>query len=100
MTITYQVERLEHDQGEDLFLVKSIETGHELEDELDVIELEALDDHMTVRALDINGYECLWTLAELTIGHGRPLPEEFWKRLERFYRALLDEYELIGGAEA
>ena len=73
MTITYQVERLEHDQGEDLFLVKRYENGHALEEEDEVIELEAIDDLMTLRATDVEAYEVVMSVCASLLERGQPI---------------------------
>jgi len=71
VTITYQVERLEHDTGTDLFLVKRYENGHEEEDE--VIELEAIDDLMTLRATDVEAYEVVMSVCASLLERGQPI---------------------------
>jgi hypothetical protein len=70
MTITYQVEQLQHDDGEDLFLVKSA-TDTRVDDE--VIELEVLDDLMTLRASDLEAYEWVVTAVGLFLARGPEL---------------------------
>jgi hypothetical protein len=50
MTISYQVERLEHDTGEDLFLVKRYQGGVSHEDD-EVLELLRADLDMNAQGL-------------------------------------------------
>jgi len=71
VTITYQVERLEHDQGEDLFLVKRYHGANEEDDE--VIELEAVDDLMTLRATDVEAYEVVMAVCASLLERGQPI---------------------------
>jgi len=71
VTITYQVERLEHDHGEDLFLVKRYQGAHDEEDE--VIELEAIDDLMTLRATDVEAYEVVMNVCASLLERGQPI---------------------------
>ncbi len=70
MTITYGVERLEHDEGTDLFLVKHYSADDE-EDE--VIELEAIDDLMTLRATDAEAYEVVMSVCASLLERGQPI---------------------------
>jgi len=74
VTITYQVERLEHDHGDDLFLVKRYEGGHNHMEEADeVIELEAIDDLMTLRATDVEAYEVVMSVCASLLERGQPI---------------------------
>ena len=70
MTITYQVEQLRHDDGEDLFIVRS-DSDRTVDDE--VLELEVLDDLMTLRATDLEAYEWIVTAVSLFLDRGAPL---------------------------
>jgi hypothetical protein len=72
VTISYQVERLEHDQGEDLFLVKRYSGGVSHEDD-EVLELEVVDDLMTLRATDVEAYEILVQVCAGYLERGAPM---------------------------
>lgn len=68
MTFTYQVEQLEHDDGTDLFIVKR--ASHTDGEDDDVIELEVVDDLMTLRATDLEAYEMIVTIASMFLARG------------------------------
>jgi len=70
MTVTYSVERLEHDAGEDLFLVKS--TTREADDD-EVLELEFVDDLFTLRSTDLDAYEIVLQVAAAFLSRGPEL---------------------------
>jgi hypothetical protein len=71
VTISYQVERLEHDQGEDLFLVKRYSGANDEADE--VLELEVVDDLMTLRATDVEAYEIVIQVCAGYLERGAPM---------------------------
>ena len=75
MTITYNVEQLEHDTGTDLFLVKRLRGAgaHELEEADEVLELEVLDDLMTLRATDVDAYEIVCNVMGGFLERGAPM---------------------------
>ena len=72
MTITYAVEQLEHDTGVDLFLVRRLQGAPTQEDD-EVIELEVLDDLMTLRAQDVDGYEIVCGVMAGLLERGAPM---------------------------
>ena len=72
MTITYAVEQLEHDTGVDLFLVRRLQGAPTQEDD-EVIELEVLDDLMTLRAQDVEGYEIVCGVMSGLLERGAPM---------------------------
>jgi hypothetical protein len=73
MTITYSVEELEHSEGSSLFLVKRISTGHDLEDEDEVLEMDVVDELMTLRNSDIEAYEALCIMLTTLVERGAPM---------------------------
>jgi hypothetical protein len=72
VTISYQVERLEHDTGEDLFLVKRYQGDVSHEDD-EVLELEVVDDLMTLRATDVEAYEVVMAVCASLLERGQPI---------------------------
>lgn len=75
MTITYGVEQLEHEDGVDLFLVRRLQGAgaHELEETDEVLELEVLDELMTLRATDVEGYEIVCGVLSGLLERGAPM---------------------------
>ena len=73
MTLSYAVEELEHSEGSSLFLVRRVSTGHDLEDHDEVLEMEVVDDLMTLRSTDLDGFEALSIMLSALLERGAPM---------------------------
>jgi len=62
----YDFQSLTSDEGDATFLVRK--DGHET----DVLELEFVDDIMTLRATDIDAFEHVWNTTLLLLERGAP----------------------------
>jgi hypothetical protein len=73
MTLTYSVEELEHNEGSSLFLVRRVSTGHDLEDHDEVLEMDVIDELMTLRNTDLDAFEALSIMLTVLVERGAPL---------------------------
>jgi hypothetical protein len=73
MTLSYGVEQLDTDEGPALYLVKRVNTGHDLEDHDEVLEMEVVDELMSLRATDIDGYEVVCIMLTALLERGAPM---------------------------
>lgn len=73
MTISYGVEQLDTDEGPTLYMVKRFDTGHDLEEEDEVLELEVLDDLMMLRSTDTDAFEVVCRVIEAFLARGPEL---------------------------
>ena len=62
----YDFQNLTCEEGTADFLVRKDDT------EMDVLELEFIDDLMTLRATDIDAFEHVWTTTVLLLERGAP----------------------------
>ena len=69
MTAAYTVRHLEHDDDTSAwYLVRTEKDGTE-----DLIDLELVEDLMTLRGTDIEALEHVWNTVELLLERGAPL---------------------------
>jgi len=72
MTLTYGVEELEHSEGSSLFLVKRI-VGAGTEEHDEVLEMDVVDELMTLRNTDLDAYEALCIMLTTLVERGAPM---------------------------
>jgi hypothetical protein len=72
VTLSYGVEQLDTNEGPCLYLVKRLQ-GAPTEVDDEVLELEVVDELMTLRATDVDGYEVLTIMLTALLERGAPM---------------------------
>jgi hypothetical protein len=72
VTLSYGVEQLDTNEGPALYLVKRLQGApNETDDE--VLELEVVDELMSLRATDLDGYETVCIMLTALLERGAPM---------------------------
>jgi hypothetical protein len=72
VTLSYGVEQLDTNEGPALYLVKRLQ-GAPTETDDEVLELEVVDELMSLRATDIDGYETVCIMLTALLERGAPM---------------------------